>query len=494
MRVESVWTCCDLYTYSTCNCNLLTALYKRFEEPAEAALERMEEAGVKPSRVPTHPLWTAARSLSRKLGRQLVGLQPLTSEAFLLTVFPRLRKSYAKALANLTRYKRWWASVTPFVKVEKYEFYLKLLRIPRPIQPRSFEYRAFAGKYFKVIENNMKGWAFPDSLPFMAKGRNAYQLAQLFVDKWNKFTRPVAISLDLSKFDGTIHRGLKHLENLAFAQMSRHPDWRACLRAQERPTTRVMLPIYAGGKRVWGKSHPMDIISGRCSGDPQTGCGNTLIMAIVCRVIFTMRCEIFANGDDTVVIVEEGDEAEALASLHKFALFGLDVKLESIARSLDTVFWCQSYLWEVAGKWCWVRHPRRVLNTLLANEQYTPKNWKGLLAQIAEAELASNPMMPVVGPICEWVVRNFKRKGVFQHRVDTIERSKPMLKIPRPSGYKREEFTRRFNMEVDSQISLEQNVISALQSGHLGVPVDWINGTHPLAPGLGWDKISATAP
>lgn len=473
----------DLYEFSSCNCNLARALADRFIRPALAARQRMKDAGVDPAG--PHPLWDAALRLSRRLGRRFIHLQPLSDEDFLKTVQPALRTKYSNALKNINSYHKSWLLIKPFVKVEKYTFNDKPDRIPRPIQPRSFEYRAFLGKYIKVISAKLKHCVLPgQQFPFVAKGAAPAKLASLFVKKWESFANPIAISLDLSKFDATIHPRLKNLENAAFKQMSDDPLFRKLLLSQEDAEQKVCIPLYQGGKRT-GKYDKISIPSARCSGDPQTGDGNTVIMGNVCTTIFKGKIELFCNGDDTIVIVERDTLQRRMVEMEDFKVFGLDIKLEGIAYKLEEVFWCQSYLWKTSVGYTWIRDPRRVLNTLLANNEFTPKTFKSLIKQIAECERFANPEMPIIWNVCDWVVKNYNptKKFKFRYSVDTIVRNQPYMdnKSFPPNGESRRQFETMFGINAIEQLSIENSIIQRLRAGSgPELPEDWICG-HPIS-------------
>lgn len=451
----------DVYSFGGCDCNVRQALKERFEKPAQEALDRLRNFDSKEIQ---DELWRSAFELSDDLGKlYLRGLLPLEDDELLERFTGAKRILYAKALADLrinSSFRKWWGKVSVFVKIEKYTYYDKINRIPRPIQPRSMAYRAFLSKYMKVIETVMKRICLPGcSEPFLAKGENSVTLANRFIRMWERFECPVAVSLDLSKFDATIHPRLKQLENAFYKNFSIDKNFRKCLSIQESATYK---PRFGrrDNRQEYGK-----MLHGRCSGDPQTGCGNSLIMGIVCRVVFNVPCEIFANGDDTIVITDKSNLDLVKSNLQHFSAFGLDVRVEDIAFNLEDVEWCQCRLTRTPVGWRWIRNYKKVLMTLFSNIEYTPRKVRGLCRQIAEAELAQNPGVPIVGPVCNWIVNNWGVSGKFSRQNNTLERAMMENKVYiEPTTSSRQVFADQQHIDQVEQIYWETRLIDDLKN------------------------------
>lgn len=480
----------DLYAFCPCNRNLAISLYERFLKPAMKARARCDHES---------PIWSDAFDIARKLGRNLIGVEPYTSEEVVGLVSSRQKKVYQRAYDAMGVFKKWWGVVEGFVKYEKYSYYDKQDRIPRPIQPRSMSYRAYLAMYMKKIETEMKQWILPGcTVPFMAKGKKNESLALQFKQMWDSFANPVAVSLDLSKCDGTIHERLKKLENCVYKFMSKDSIFRNCLKLQEGPLTKILFPLVVNGVKKRFQRRYAYTPSGRCSGDPQTGCGNTLIMAIVCRVVFKgLKIEVFANGDDTIVIMEKNDWVQNQCRMDVFGKFGLDVRVESLHEELEEVEWCQCHLTNTSVGWRWLRSPERILNTVFANPEYTLKNWRSFMKGIAIAELASNPGVPIISPLLKAIIdMNVRAKFIKTSRVDAYERWKleggatninvdvevsPRMRIL---------FAERFRITAEQQIVIENRFLEDFKSFS---PVkissgDWIKNLHPH--GLGASLFS----
>lgn len=473
--VDGVWVCNlgselihkDQYAFGNCECNCRQAIVERFDAPGRAARKRMDDyANVQE----LEELWARADGLAAKLGNQyLAGGLPWTSEEVSRSFGGAKRKLYEDTYVKIDDrggyYCKWWPNVTAFVKIEKYTYYDKPDRLPRPIQPRTMQYRAELSRYMKEIERRMKKIILPGcEYQFLAKGACSKTLAERFRSMWERFDNPVALCLDLSKFDGTIHPRLKKLENTFYKKFSNDRNFRECLRAQEAD---LYTPAFSTGFNTRPKRLG-EFLHGRMSGDPQTGCGNSLIMALVCRVVFDFPCEIFANGDDTNIVLDSKNLVRARECLSKFAAFGLDVREEMVCFDLYDVEWCQCRFTETSVGDRWIRNYKKVIQTLFCNPEYIPGKVKGLMREIAEAEYNQNPGIPIISPVCDWIVKNFKRsKSKFVHENNIPGhnyadfRMKDGFVLPTPLD--RQRFFDSFHIDSERQVYLETQLIEELK-------------------------------
>jgi hypothetical protein len=466
----------DLYCFCMCDGNLLRSLVKRFVVPAIKSRELIDL---------TSPLWEDARRIARYFGDTYVrALQPMTGAQVVRRVASRQRRIYEQAFARSGGvYKRFWSYVQPFVKKEKYPFLSKQDRDPRPIQPRHVFYRAELACFMKPIDHSMLEWVLPGcKYPFAAKGMSQAKLAQRFVDMSELFPDMVAFSIDARKFDGSQNTELKKLENLIFSRMSDNPSFRAMLKVQEEEVSTTLFGRH--GSRV-----KQGMLSGRCSGDPQTSSGNSVNAAIAVRCVFDFRIEVYGNGDDVVVLMDRSNMDRARKALVHFGVFGLTIEEEESANCIEDVFWCQSRLLLTPTGWTWVRDWRRVLDTLFANPEYTHKNWRALLKGIAHCEAVLNPGMPIVSPICRHISNIPVRKRMkSRHTIDVVARYRahetetPLVWVVTPAM--RTWFEEKFGISPKDQVLIEARMAFKLCSLDLksGVKAtEWINSVHPCA-------------
>jgi len=446
----------DFYVYRNCDCNLERALVERFHDPGVLARERYE---LRKKTAVSKKLWATAFDLAKTVG-DFGDRVPWEDDQVSQSYSGSKRREYERAFEDMPAvYSPWWAKVSPFVKIEKYTFYDKINRIPRPIQPRTMTYRAYLSKFIKPIELLMKSLVLPGCVyPFMAKGLSSSELAERFTDMWELFDDPVALSLDLKTCDGTIHPRLKELENAFFERFSEDDRFRECLLSQT--DDEYVIYILEGIM--------MKLKHGRCSGDPQTGCGNTFIMGTTCRSIFDFKVEIFANGDDTIIIMEKGRLAEARLKMLNFSVFGLSVKEESCTDDIEAVSWCQSKYTLTSLGPMWIRDYKRVLATIFANVEYEPIKIKSLMSQIALAELYQNPGQPIIAPVCAWILSHLGvgRKYKFQFNQHTFNRSKYFVGgkvFTVPTLLDRARFCASTEITPAEQVAMENQIISGLE-------------------------------
>lgn len=130
--------------------------------------------------------------------------QPGVSLEASVAEFPRKRrKRYEKALADLlsTGLMPKDAIISSFVKMEKLQIVDKD-GDPRIIQTRNSKFHLVFSQMTKPVEHALINIADPVSgMPLIAKGRNLDERAVLLRDMWAMKTAPVALSLDLSRWD-----------------------------------------------------------------------------------------------------------------------------------------------------------------------------------------------------------------------------------------------------------------------------------------------------
>jgi len=427
-------------------------------------------------------LWEQATSLSDKMGRGFRGITPMCEEQVLKACTARQRPNYARGFAKGREFNRGWGVIEPFIKWEKYSYYDKPDRVPRPIQPRSLMYRARLAQYMKPMEHAMIHMVLPGcKFPFLAKGKSSSRLAEMFMEMVARFRSPVVLALDQSAFDGHIGTCLKRLENRAFRQMAaRDPLLNSLLDIQEAKSSML---------RIGGKKHKLKF-NGRCSGDPQTGCGNSLLMAVTCRAIFDNDIELFVNGDDTNVIMEAEDLESALAKIDQFDAFGLNCRVEGVFVEMEKVFWCQCYLTQCYDGWRWIRNWQRVLDTILINEEYSKKNWRNLMKGIAIGEAATNPGQPIISPICQYITKWNLKVHKLGKPIPTYQRwelegcpSSRALCFE-VTAQSRLLFEERYGISPKEQVSMEKSVIEALGRVESRATFEWLSTSHPY----GWGR------
>jgi len=440
----------DVYGFCLCPTMVRMSLYYRFSVPAQAAALRREEG----------PHWDRFEGIMDYIADKVGFVQVMSREQWVNSLEPRQKRIYGNLLKRGFRPNKpirvgefkdcSWNVVKPFVKWEKYSLHEKEDRVPRPIQPRSLEYRMEVGRRIKAGFHQLAQVVLPGQLwPFMAKGMAKRKLAQLYVSKWKRFASPVALSLDMSKFDSTISARVKSAENRVFRRYDKDRDYQKLLDVQENQHYIVSID---GNREV--------VEQARQSGDPQTGDGNSIVMAAAVESVFDFPHESFCNGDDSDFIFEERHLDSALAAISNLEKFGFSVKVENVARDLSEVRWCQMELIETPEGWRWYRRLERVLTTVSWLD--VNKDSEEIHHGVVLAEYASNPGMPI---LWAFVVKAMAKGGKYKmiegesRRRWLAEGAKGWNDLRPPSEQIRQEYSRRYGIDPARQREIEETII-----------------------------------
>lgn len=304
----------------------------------------IDGAPVQPHR-PTASLVAARlQPFYRAFKREAGFIATWTYEEFLGSVRGRKRRVYERAVRRLLAGWTWrdvsqWVKVKAFMKFEKLPVTGKRL-VPRAIQPRSPEYNVLVGRYIKAAEHRLYKdiqEVYRDELPVVAKGLTTQELGAIIAGKWQRYDDPVCVGLDQSRFDQHISRAALVYEH-KFYQAYFHSRELSRLLAYQYTTRGVF--VCPDGIAKYSTD------GGRCSGDMNTGCGNTILQAamIYCYLSdrsFRRQPSVMVNGDDSFIIVERRD-AHKLAALGDYCReLGFELKVEQTVDVLEQISFCQ---------------------------------------------------------------------------------------------------------------------------------------------------------
>lgn len=291
-------------------------------------------------------------TFTRRVKHLLPHSNPLSIQAFLETYdTARLRNRYSAASVQyLSRgVDRLNARVKSFVKAEKINFTEKEDPAPRIINPREYVYNLAVGIYIKAIEKEVyKAIARVFREVTVAKGLNALECGRLVEKKWSKYSDPVAVGLDASRFDQHCRVPILRWEHGVYLSAFRgehHQELSKLLSYQLRNGGRSFT---ADGNVAW------EVDGCRMSGDMNTGLGNCLIM---CALVWTyarsvgVKCSLLNNGDDCVVILERTDLTRFTTELQTwFAEMGYEMKVEDPVDEIEKIVFCQTQpVWTPQG-------------------------------------------------------------------------------------------------------------------------------------------------
>lgn len=438
----------------------------------------------------TLPLKPSASVIKQELTNfktALVGAIPLahpvTRNQFVAMYSGRKRTIYEKAAQSLSSrpLQKSDAYLSTFVKCEKLDFSTKPDPAPRVIQPRSPRYNLEVGRFLKPLEKSVvKGIADVWGETTVMKGLNAEQVARELKGKWDKYSDPVAISVDATRFDQHVNTEILEFEHSCYVDMfpaGRRPRLRQLLRMQLRNK---------GFARAGDGYIRYEVAGRRMSGDMNTGMGNCLIM---CAMMWALRNKtrpfsLANNGDDCVIICERAD-AEAIRSalpLH-FKRYGFLMEVEDTVDVLEAIDFCQTHpVYDGAG-WVMVRDPRVCLDkdttsVLNISDSKAAAAWLGA---VGECGLSLSGGIPMMQAFYSCLMRHGTKTNIWAHpHMDSgFKRlAEGMTRKQSPiTPEARASFWRAFDILPDAQMAFEDGFDSTsliLSAGEITTPyIHW---------------------
>lgn len=309
------------------------------------------------------------------------------------------KRLYYKALVNLreTGLLRKHAYVNMFIKPDRWPEDIIQHKPPRAIQYRKPEFNLVMAHNLKDFENKFINEFKPFGLRVCAKGLNQRQRAELLVEKAARFNNPYFICIDHSKFDSTVTK--EHLQHL-------HKIY--------RKVTKRKLPFLKYQiKNVCYSKHNIKYIARgtRCSGDFDTGLGNTVINAAA--IMYVMKdhgyYDFIIDGDDAVIVCDR-----PLYSIDGFKKFGFETKL-TVTQDIHKAEFCQSRVIFNNGP-LFSRNPiRAISNHTVSRKRYNLKGMLRYIAGVGQAEMAVSQGVPVLQAAAERMMA-LSNKPIFDER------------------------------------------------------------------------------
>jgi hypothetical protein len=255
----------------------------------------------------------------------------------------RKRTIYAEAARSLATKSvcRKDASLKTFVKAEKINFTSKGDPAPRVIQPRDPRYNVEVGRYLKPLEPKIYKAVekiFGDVTIF--KGLNAQDSARKMYHKWRRYSKPVAIGLDASRFDQHVSKQALEWE---------HSCYTGCFSDSSELSKLLQWQIQNRGVGYVSDGKVKYSVEGcRMSGDMNTALGNCVIMCglvrAYCHSVGLDKFSLANNGDDCVVIIETSDLQRFSTGLDEWFLeMGFNMKVEKPVYEFEQIEFCQTH-------------------------------------------------------------------------------------------------------------------------------------------------------
>lgn len=284
------------------------------------------------------------RKFSEELAVRTVSTTPYTYEQFANTYSGRKRTIYCRAAESLRvrRLVKRDAKVQTFVKWEKTNITLKPNFVPRVIQPRHPRFNVAVGRYLAKVEKTMmKTIDDVFGQPTIMSGLNSEEQAKVFHDAWDGFTRPVAVSIDASRFD-------QHVGQVALKW--EHKQWRRYFTAADKDELKRLLKMQlVNHGQGYAKDGKIEYVVEGCrmSGDMNTSSGNKVLM---CGLIYSYmqarkirKYRLLNNGDDCVIMLEQSQLKQFLNGLVDwFTTMGFTMVAEEPVYRLEEIEFCQT--------------------------------------------------------------------------------------------------------------------------------------------------------
>jgi len=395
---------------------------------------------------------------SKLMRKKLPSLTPWSMEQFVDSYSGHKRVIYAKAAESLTvtGVTRKDSYISAFVKAEKVNFTSKPDPAPRVIQPRSPRYNVAVGMYIRPIEHIIYcKIASIFGAPTVAKGYNADRMGALFAAKWKKYSKPVAVGLDASRFDQHISvDALKWEHSIYLAAYQNDPELRKLLGWQLSNT---------GFGRTSDGTIKYTTEGCRMSGDMNTALGNCLIMCALVWAYFKsigVAVDLVNNGDDCVVIFESGFLSRLESLPTWFENHGFTMKVEPPVYRLEEIEFCQMHPIQFEPtRWTMMRDPRVCVSKdlLSVKNVSTEGAWKFYMQAISDCGQACAGDLPIVGAMYQMMDVGGKKKvgkgpeTGFEYLAMNMTRT-----FGEPTPLSRYSVYLAFGIRPDRQVALEQ--------------------------------------
>lgn len=292
-------------------------------------------------------------------------LRPLTIDDTVRLWTGSKQKVYARALETLrsSGLTRKDSYLSTFVKCEKIDG-SKTNPAPRVIQPRNPRYNLHLASFLKPHEHEfyrrLDKMFDTDGLGdrTVFKGLNARATAEHLILKSSRYTNPVFVGLDASRFD-------QHVSDVALRW--EHSIYLNCfLYGHSRLEELLEWQIHNRGvARLRDGRIDYSVEGRRMSGDMNTSLGNCILMCSLVHAYMRpkgVKYSLANNGDDCVLILERG-HLKLLDDLPEwFLAMGFDMKVEPPVFDLRQVSFCQVNVLTSPNYNICVRNPHVVLS------------------------------------------------------------------------------------------------------------------------------------
>lgn len=220
--------------------------------------------------------------------------------------------------------------------------------------------------------------------------------------------------------------------------------------------------LYVKGKSSHG--HRYRVFGTRCSGDPNTSCGNGTLDAGA--LMFTLGrlgvvdYRIIVSGDDSVIALKTGVDREAF--VNTLALLGFSAKT-ILHSDPDRVEFCSGYFWRTELGRVWGPKIGRVLakTGYSVNVQHNPRAWlKGVLVGMSQ-DSAHVPLLTVYVSHCLSLLSDVKTVAkTDDHKFHVGKKHKAS-----PETY--QQFYKIYSLDPEQLDTMKNEILSIKTLPHL---------------------------
>lgn len=355
-----------------------------------------------------------------------------------------------------------------FIKAEKIS---DVTKDPRMIQARMPRYNYEIGNFLKPLEHKLyrlKGTrCLKKLLPptrLIAKGLDSRARASLIREKLEQFPHGVCYGIDASRFDAHVSKQLLTVEHSVYLR-----SWRGNRLLQKLLSYQIV-------NHGWtGNGIRYKCPGGRMSGDMNTALGNCILMVIIISVSMAnlgfgpSQWDMLCDGDDALIFVNAGSlRPEHLVA--QMARAGMTIKIESVAREVEEVEFCQSKPVFTEDGEKMVRDPTKVLSMALASNKWfrEPRYIDGHLTRLGKCYLSIAMGVPVLQEFALAMLRNGKGRtlksnvmtGAVYKAIQEYRSHEGVIAPVQISSAARISFAEAFNISLDEQFIIESNIAS----------------------------------
>lgn len=351
--------------------------------------------------------------LCRRIAKRFTPTHQQEFDQFYLPYPLQKRRRYARGHEDLTSMppSMSHASLAVFVKPDKVDPISKPYAIPRLIQFRRPTFAVELASYLKPIEEQVYQFKFNHKLMMthtrlIAKGLNQVERARVALVKWQSFIDPVALVLDMSRFDMHVNVELLKVEHLFYTLI--------CNDARFKEILTLQLKNLCKGKVKYSEEALRYVVSGcRMSGDMNTALGNCILMLLM-TISYCLHLQIFFDllddGDDMILFTEKRNLTLVQSTATEYYLkFGMKLKVEGSFTQFPEINFCQSCPIHTSMGWKFVRNPIKILSTSLSGARFantSSKYLKKITAGQGLCEAILNSGVPVLANYAAALLRN----------------------------------------------------------------------------------------